>query len=210
MNEYPYLENIVFIWGRTIAPPAFLIWLFILWRQGNLKTQTIGKFFFSFFIFVLATALAKSWVQYSIWASDVKTKFLLPPYERTYFYNYAFFRFFLEHAIALAMAALLGGFLFLLYKYSHGEMLTKSEVFLGAFLAFLVGWPAVTLFVPGVFLSMAGWQVAALALARFYPKAGVKRKLALSPFLFATAFVLVFASDQLIKFFQLSVFKVTT
>lgn len=210
LNEYPYLENIFFVWGQTIVPPAFLVGLFLAGRQKGLKVRTIVKFFAALFIFALATAFLKSWVQYSLWASDPRTKYLLPPHDPTYFYNYAFFRFFLEHAIALAAAFIFGGFLFLLYKYSEGAMLRKPEVFLGAFLAFFVGWPAVILFVPAVFLGMIGWQFSAIALTRFYPKIKIKKRLAMTPFLFAAAFALLFFDDALIKIFNLTVLKVTS
>ena len=210
MNEYPYLENIIFIWGQTIVPPAVLVGLFLTGKQKGLKIQTIVKFFAAFFIFVLLKAFLKSWAQYSVWESDARTKFLLPPHEPTYFYNYVFFRFFLEHTIALAAAFIFGGFLFLLYRLSQGAMLMKPEVFLGMFFAFLVGWPAVIILVPAVFLGMIGWGLSTRALARFYPKIGVKKRLAMTPFLFAAAFALLFSGDALIRIFHLTVFKITS
>lgn len=78
---------------------------------------------------------------YNLWKAHPVSRYLLPPYQATYIYEYSFFHFWLPNSVNIAMSLIWAATLFILYKYSRGRFLGKEEIYLGLFTALLVGWP---------------------------------------------------------------------
>lgn len=210
ISEYPYFQNIILIWAKIIIPPVFLFWIFLLNRRSDLKTKTIAKFFIAAFVFAFSIAFIKSVLQFFVWKESAMTAFLLPPHNPTYFYNYVFFRFFLPELFSFAAAAIFGGTLYIIRFFSQGKALYKSEVLLGSLVAFLVGWPAVIIFVPAVFFSMALWRIGKIGAQylRFSSFDKTDEAVEVSPFLFGLAGFLLLFGKALVDFLKLDVFKI--
>lgn len=208
LNDYPYLQNILFGWAKLIVPVLVVVSLIALKQRSSLEIKTLIKFFIGFFIFFLLVALLKSFVQFSVWASDEKTQYLLPPHDPTYFYQYAFFRFFLGGIISLFGAIIFGGLLWVLYRFSRGAMLALHEVFLGCLMVFVVGWPAQILFVSGVFVGMTLYAVGLHVVKLLKPAMNLPEQVSLTPFFFIIAVPLVLTPDTFIRMFGLAVFRI--
>lgn len=78
---------------------------------------------------------------YNLWKADPFSKFLLPPHNMTYFYSYAFSRFWQSFIAAIIAGFFWAVFLSLAKKYSQGRLLDKNEIYLGFFTALSVGFP---------------------------------------------------------------------
>lgn len=125
-----------------ILPLVWLGAILIYWAKNsevNLKWVKCG-ILTVIALFVMSGAYSTV-ATYNLWKNDPVSRYLLPLYSGAYFYQYAFFHFWRSYAIILSIGLIWVGVLWLLYKYSRGRILGKTEIALGFFTALIAGWP---------------------------------------------------------------------
>ncbi len=88
---------------------------------------------------------------YNLWKAHPISRYLLPPHQAAYFFEYSFYHYWLPNIISLAISLVWATALFILYKYSKGRFLDKEEVWLGFFTALIAGWPKFIVYLVLVF-----------------------------------------------------------
>jgi len=135
-----------------------LIWLALILAY-RLKNHEVNLRLIKYGIFsVVALAVLQgaysTIATYNAWKLDRISRYLLPPYNATYFYGYAYFHFWRGAVASFLVGAACAVLLFALYKYSSGRILDKSEIALGFFTAFVVGWPKIFAYFTLVFVLL--------------------------------------------------------
>lgn len=88
---------------------------------------------------------------YNLWKAHPISRYLLPPHQAAYFFEYSFFHYWLPNIVNAAISLVWAAVLFGLYKYSKGRFLDKEEIWLGFFTALLAGWPKFIIYLALVF-----------------------------------------------------------
>lgn len=124
-----------------------LFWLaIILAHWFKTKKVSVKLIKYGIFIAIILYILNGFYVTvatYDAWKADPVSRYLLPPHEKTYFYQYAYFHFWRFGIINLFIGAAWAAFLVILNKYSNGRFFEKSDIYLAFFTAYVVGWPKI-------------------------------------------------------------------
>lgn len=127
-----------------------LLWLAVIlthWlKKGEVKLKWVKWGILTTILFLAIEAFYNTIITYNVWKNDPISRYLLPPYDSAYLYQYAFFHYWRAGAINLFIGALWAGFIFVLSKYSGGRFADKTDVLLGFFTAFIVGWPKIFIY----------------------------------------------------------------
>jgi len=127
----------------TFAVP--LLWLAVILAHWFKKHELDFKLIKYGILTVLALFILQgvylTIATYNAWKLDPVSRYLLPPHEPWYFYNYAYFHFWRPGAVNLVTGAIWAGFLFLINKFAQGKFFEKSDIYLAFFTAFVAGWP---------------------------------------------------------------------
>ena len=121
------------------------------WKAESLKI--IKSVFLFSVVLILLLLFYSSYRQYQIWSHGQIARFLLSPYNQTYFIFYVAFRFFLPYLISF-----LAGILFLLLskyfnrKYEN-RFFCPEEPYLAALSIFLTGYPGWLIYLTALILS---------------------------------------------------------
>jgi len=98
-------------------------------------------------------------MQFEAWKNDPMSKYLLPPFESSYFYNYSIYHFWLPYALDLMISIAWAFYLMLLSKYSNKRFLDEKDIYLGFFMSLIVGWPNFIIFIFIVFSLLVLKQI---------------------------------------------------
>ncbi len=125
-------------------PIAWLAVILVFW----IKTREINFKLIKYGIFIVIALFAitgaySTIATYYAWKAEPVSRYLLPPHQDWYFFNYAFFHFWRADIINFLTGLGWAVFLFVIYKYSSGRILDKGEVYLGFLTAMIVGWPKI-------------------------------------------------------------------
>lgn len=135
---------------KLYIPLSLLILVFIYKIKTNeIKIAWIKYGILSIFAVFLLISSYSTIATYNLWKIDPFSKFLLPPYNATYFYSYAFYHFWQSFLVIILVSASWAIFLLLIKKYSRNRLIDINEVYLGFFTALVVGFPA---FIPYIFI----------------------------------------------------------
>ena len=126
--------------------------LFYRLKQKDVKQEWVKFGIATTVLSLVLLGLYSTLTTYSLWKNDPLSKYLLPPYQETYFYRYSFFHFWLSSVLAVTVSLMWSGFLLALNKYSSNRLLDRKEVWLGFFTAMVAGWPG---FVPYLIILFA-------------------------------------------------------
>jgi len=122
-----------------------LVWLTVILmyfiKNRDIKLKWIKLGIAAILVVYAAMAAYSNIATYSLWKDDPISRYLLPPHQKTYFYEYSLFHFWLSGAVSLTVSLVWGAFLFALKKHSQDRLIDKKEVWLGIFTALSVGWP---------------------------------------------------------------------
>jgi len=132
----------------------------LFWLAGILvywaKYQEIKIWWIKYGVIVMLAlyivwGLYTSYANYNLWKIDPISRYLLPPHNASYIYEYSFFHYWLPNIINVAVSLVWAMALLGLYKYSKGRLLDKEDIWLGFFTALIVGWPKFIIYLVLVF-----------------------------------------------------------
>lgn len=111
-------------------------------------------------IAVFGSSFYLAWLQYQAWASSGSFgKFLLPPYQKIYFFYYVGWRIFTPWLVALAAAIIISQLAGFLNKRFGEKFLEPEEIKLLALGIFLTGWPGLLFFIAVALFSGLLWSI---------------------------------------------------
>ena len=161
-------------------------------RYGILLTITI----------ILLISVYSTILTYFIWKQDPISKFLLPPHDSLYFYQYSYFHYWRSCVIIFIISATWTLFLFSLYRYSKGRIIDKNEIYLGLFTALSVGFP---LFIPYIFILFTFFLLHQIANNFILKKS---QPIAISLSMILSAIIVILLGNSILITFGLEVLKV--
>lgn len=185
------------------APLVFLAAILAFWikhKTVNLKLLKIG-IAITVILFIIENAYGTI-VTYGLWKNDPVSRYLLPPYEKAYFYQYAYFHFWRKDVMALLASLMWAGVLLIISKYSNNRILDKSDVSLGFFTAFAAGWPGFAVYITISLGLLAAYQIINVFV---FKKNGY---VAITASLIASSLVVLFLGEYLINYLNLGVLRV--
>ena len=138
---------------------------------------------------------------YNLWKNDPVSKYLLPPYQSDYFYNYAYLHFWRPNIASFISSFIWAGVLLALYKYSKGRILEKDDVFLGLFAVLAVGWPGFIVYLGVFFGLLLARQLVNIIIFKKNDSVSVTQELIFS------AIIVMIAGNYLISRAGLDVFR---
>jgi hypothetical protein len=173
--------NLVWV---IIFPAWFLTILVFYLKKKNLPQKLIFSGIIFFFIITLIKAIFQTYLTYLSWKSHPIGKYLLPPYQKFYFFRYSFFHYFFGYILTIAGSLIILFFLFLFRK-----RLETGELTLGFFGGLVSGWPNLIIYF-SLFLFFA-------LIFSFFKKIlrlPEKRTKLTLPLIFSTLLVLIFGN----------------
>lgn len=153
-------------------------------------------------IIILLTSVYSTILTYLAWKQDPISKFLLPPYNSSYFYQYAYFHYWRPSIIAFTVSAIWVLFLFFIKKYSNDKLISKNEIHLGFFTALSVGFP---LFIPYLFILFTLFLFHQLINSIIFKK---HQPILISLSMIVSAITVILLGDSILIKFGLDVLKV--
>lgn len=149
----------IFEYGTVTAGwvlALFAAWLyFTRMRRDPAKNEVfVRRLLWAGAGIVAAMALLETYAQYALWKGDPFTQNLLPPQQSIlYFLKYAGTHFWLAPIFSFIASGVFYAFLRAL-KRKNERFFEEGETELGAFAAFLAGWPRIMVFLPAAFLAV--------------------------------------------------------
>ncbi len=188
---------------NLVIPFLFLIAiLFYRLKFGEVKLRWVKAGIFTVFALFIITGAHSTIATYDLWKMDPLSRYLLPPYEATYFYGYVFFHFWLNYAIIIMLSLAWAFILWMLSRYSQSRFLDETDIHLGFFAGLVAGWPNFTFFVAIFFGLMLLRQIIDVAI---YKK---NEPLRVAPYLIIGAAIAMLVGDFLINKLGLGVLRI--
>ena len=125
-------------------------------KHRTIKVKWIKLGIATTLLVFLVLAVYVTAATYDLWKKDPLSRYLLPPYQTTYFYTYSLYHYWLPVAANLLVSLIWVCFLYALNKASKDVLMEKYEIYLAFFGALAVGWPkfiVYLIFVLGLFLA---------------------------------------------------------
>lgn len=175
--------------------------LFLIYRTRPLLFRNLSIVIAVVVFFRISYASVLSILQYTLFAKDPVSKFLLPPYQPSqYFLSYTWTHFWFN--VLLSLSAALGVYAFFSFlKLYRSSPFEEGETDLAFLLSLAVGWPYVVIFVP---LAI----VLTIMLSAFHLYTLHKRYTLIGIPLFLSALLTFFFGNMLIELLNLTVLKV--
>lgn len=127
-----------------VLPLFWLVLILIRWfKKRELNSRFIKYGILSVIALFILQGAYLTIATYNAWKPDPISRYLLPPYNTTYFFKYAYFLFWRAGFINIMTGLAWAGFLYAVNRYSNGRILEKSDVALGFFTAMIAGWPKI-------------------------------------------------------------------
>jgi len=191
LTFFPYCIGLIY---------SFWILFVFVKKPSFLKKATIfGIAFFIFFYLVLG--MINSFITFKTWKAHPLFHFLLPPYNKTYFYRFCFFHYFLNFLISLAFAFIFAAIFFVFEKMGFVSFEEIFIIFLGSLIS---RWPNLIVFFFLSFLLALFWEV----FKYFLKRDKIKEKIVLKPAIVISLLITAILSDYILKYLGLGVLKI--
>lgn len=185
--------------------PFFILIIILFYHltsKNNKKNKLIKYGILLTIIIILLISVYSTILTYSIWKQDPLSKFLLPPHNSSYFYQYSYFHYWKSCIIIFIVSVAWTLFLFSVHKYSKGRMINKNEVYLGLFTALSVGFP---LFISYTFILFTFFLLHQIVNNFILKKS---QPIAISLSMIVSAIVVILLGNSILIKFGLDVLKV--
>jgi len=172
-------------------------------KNNNKNKNKLVKYGILLTVIIILLISAYSTIStYFIWKQDPLSRFLLPPYDSLYFYQYSYFHYWKSCVVIFIISATWTLFLFLLYRYSKGRIIDKNEIYLGLFIVLSVGFP---LFIPYIFILFTLFLLHQITNNFILKKS---QPIAISLSMIVSAIIVILLGNNILIRFGLEVFKV--
>ncbi len=139
---------------------------------------------------------------YNLWKIHPISRYLLPPHQAAYFYEYSFYHYWLPNLANLIAGVAWLVILYVLYKYSRGRFLDKEEIWLGFFTALAVGWPKFIIYLALFFGLMLARQIIDVMIFK------KNKPFQVAPYLIVGAIAALIAGEFLVNKLNLGVLRI--
>jgi hypothetical protein len=189
--------------AKIYLPLSILIIILFFHIASNDKKNKFIKYGILLTAAILFSTSSYSTIAtYNLWKEDPFSKFLLPSYDASYFYGYAFSHFWKSFIIILIISFFWAAFLSFLKKYYRDRLLDKSEIYLGFFTALAVGFPNFIIYIFILFAIFLFHQlIQNIILKKSQP-------IAISPSMIISAIIVILYGNNILIKFGLDVLKV--
>ena len=190
--------SLIIFWCSSIVSAGILI---VYFKKPNFLKKAILIGIAFFILLFLGIGIFQSVSTYYIWKADPISKYLIPPVNPNYFYQYCLFHYFLNFFISLGAAIFLGLIFFILQKKNFVDINGTLLVILAAI---IVGSPNFIIFLGlafliAIFLDL--WQ-------NYKKRVKIKRKVSLILPMLISLILTILAGNIIAKYIGLAVLRI--
>jgi len=190
--------SLIIFWCSSIVSAGILI---VYFKKRNFLKKAILIGIAFFILLFLGIGIFQSVSTYYIWKADPISKYLIPPVNPNYFYQYCLFHYFLNFFISLGAAIFLGLIFFIFKKKNYVDF---NEVLLVVLGTIIVGSPNFIIFLGlafliAIFLDL--WQ-------NYKKRVKIKRKVSLILPMLISLILTILAGNIIAKYIGLAVLRI--